>query len=184
MGISADILEQVVRSSAEPLVIVRIDHPNWPVVLSNPAFDAIDWTAMLCNCIARFIHSDATHRRTSQSLRSTTKGASSMDSTIAASTGCIRSGCIRSVPYACASNTKPNSPAEPSARPTRIATPVSAPKIRARPKIRTVFAATSVTSSTATHAFSTTTRQSSTMPIVTKKSPSSTSRNGLMSSST
>ncbi|HSG58323.1 MAG TPA: diguanylate cyclase [Woeseiaceae bacterium] len=41
MGISADILEQVVRSSAEPLVIVRIDHPNWPVVLSNPAFDAI-----------------------------------------------------------------------------------------------------------------------------------------------
>jgi diguanylate cyclase (GGDEF)-like protein len=41
MGISADILEQVVRSSAEPLVIVRVDHTNWPVVLSNPAFDAI-----------------------------------------------------------------------------------------------------------------------------------------------
>ena len=41
MLISADILEQVVRSSAEPLVIVRVDHPNWPVVLSNPAFDAI-----------------------------------------------------------------------------------------------------------------------------------------------
>ena len=41
MAISADILEQVVRSSAEPLVIVRVDHTNWPVVLSNPAFDAI-----------------------------------------------------------------------------------------------------------------------------------------------
>lgn len=41
MGISAEILEQVVRASAEPLVIVRVDQPNWPVVFSNPAFDAI-----------------------------------------------------------------------------------------------------------------------------------------------
>jgi diguanylate cyclase (GGDEF)-like protein len=41
MGISTDILEQVIRASAEPLVIVRVDQPNWPVVFSNPAFDAI-----------------------------------------------------------------------------------------------------------------------------------------------
>lgn len=41
MAISTEILEQVVRASAEPLVIVRIDHPDWPVVLSNSAFDAI-----------------------------------------------------------------------------------------------------------------------------------------------
>jgi diguanylate cyclase (GGDEF)-like protein len=41
MGISADILEQVISASAEPLVIVRVDQPNWPVVFSNPAFDAI-----------------------------------------------------------------------------------------------------------------------------------------------
>ena len=41
MGISADILEEVISASAEPLVIVRVDQPNWPVVFSNPAFDAI-----------------------------------------------------------------------------------------------------------------------------------------------
>ncbi len=41
MGIERRILEQVVAASAEPLVIVRVDHPDWPVELSNPAFDAI-----------------------------------------------------------------------------------------------------------------------------------------------
>jgi diguanylate cyclase (GGDEF)-like protein len=41
MSISTEILEQVLMASAEPLVIVRIDHPDWPVVLSNSAFDAI-----------------------------------------------------------------------------------------------------------------------------------------------
>lgn len=41
MTISRKILEQVVQASAEPLFIVRVDHPDWPVVLSNPAFDAI-----------------------------------------------------------------------------------------------------------------------------------------------
>lgn len=41
MSIDTEILEQVLRASAEPLVIVRIDHPDWPVVLSNSAFDAI-----------------------------------------------------------------------------------------------------------------------------------------------
>ena len=39
--IDPEILEQVVKASAEPLVIVRMDHPDWPVVLSNAAFDAI-----------------------------------------------------------------------------------------------------------------------------------------------
>ena len=39
--INPEILEQVVKASAEPLVIVRMDHPDWPVVLSNSAFDAI-----------------------------------------------------------------------------------------------------------------------------------------------
>ena len=41
MSINKEILEQVVRASAEPLVIVRVDLPDWPVVLSNTAFDAI-----------------------------------------------------------------------------------------------------------------------------------------------
>ncbi len=41
MSIATDILEQVIKASAEPLVIVRVDHPDWPVVLSNSAFDSI-----------------------------------------------------------------------------------------------------------------------------------------------
>ena len=39
--IETAILEQVIAASAEPLVIVRVDHPDWPVVLSNGAFEAI-----------------------------------------------------------------------------------------------------------------------------------------------
>jgi len=41
MPINRKILEQVIAASAEPLVIVRVDHPDWPVVLSNQAFDSI-----------------------------------------------------------------------------------------------------------------------------------------------
>lgn len=41
MGIERKILEQVIAASSEPLVIVRVDHPDWPVELSNSAFDAI-----------------------------------------------------------------------------------------------------------------------------------------------
>jgi len=40
-SIGTGILEQVIAASAEPLVIVRVDHPDWPVVFSNTAFDAI-----------------------------------------------------------------------------------------------------------------------------------------------
>lgn len=47
MPISAEVFEQVVRASAEPLVIVRIDQSNWPVVFSNPAFDAISGDEIL-----------------------------------------------------------------------------------------------------------------------------------------
>jgi len=39
--IKRKILEQVIEASAEPLVVVRVDHPDWPVVLSNQAFDSI-----------------------------------------------------------------------------------------------------------------------------------------------
>jgi diguanylate cyclase (GGDEF)-like protein len=39
--INREILEQVIEASSEPLVIVRMDHTDWPVVLSNDAFDAI-----------------------------------------------------------------------------------------------------------------------------------------------
>lgn len=40
-SVDRKILEQVIALSAEPLVIVRVDHPDWPVVLSNSAFDSI-----------------------------------------------------------------------------------------------------------------------------------------------
>ena len=33
-------LEQVIGGSAEPMLVARIDSADWPVVLSNPAFDA------------------------------------------------------------------------------------------------------------------------------------------------
>ena len=40
-SVNRDILEQVIAASAEPMVVVRADHPEWPVILSNPAFEAI-----------------------------------------------------------------------------------------------------------------------------------------------
>ncbi len=41
MPIKREILKQVIESSSEPLVIVRVDHPDWPVELSNSAFESI-----------------------------------------------------------------------------------------------------------------------------------------------
>lgn len=35
------ILEQVLAGTTEPLLVVRIDQPDWPVVFSNPAFSSI-----------------------------------------------------------------------------------------------------------------------------------------------
>lgn len=40
-SINRKILEQVISAAAEPLLIVRIDHPDWPVALANAAFDSI-----------------------------------------------------------------------------------------------------------------------------------------------
>jgi diguanylate cyclase (GGDEF)-like protein len=36
-----EILEQLIESSAEPLLAANIDRPDWPVVLRNPAFDRL-----------------------------------------------------------------------------------------------------------------------------------------------
>lgn len=41
MSINRKILKQVIESSAEPLIIVRVDHPDWPVEMSNSAFESI-----------------------------------------------------------------------------------------------------------------------------------------------
>jgi diguanylate cyclase (GGDEF)-like protein len=40
-NINRNILELVIAATSEPLLIVRIDQPDWPVVLANPAFDTI-----------------------------------------------------------------------------------------------------------------------------------------------
>lgn len=42
--VNRKILEQVIAATAEPLLIVRIDHPDWPVILTNPAFDRLRGT--------------------------------------------------------------------------------------------------------------------------------------------
>lgn len=41
MSIQPDILEQAIAATAEPLIIVRVDHTDWPVVLCNQAFESI-----------------------------------------------------------------------------------------------------------------------------------------------
>ncbi len=39
--INREILQQVIAATTEPLLIVHIDQPDWPVVLANPAFKTI-----------------------------------------------------------------------------------------------------------------------------------------------
>lgn len=39
--LNQEILEQVIAATAEPLLVVRADHPEWPVVLVNPAFESV-----------------------------------------------------------------------------------------------------------------------------------------------
>ncbi len=41
-SVNRKILEQVIASTTEPLLVVRIDRPDWPVVLANPAFATIN----------------------------------------------------------------------------------------------------------------------------------------------
>lgn len=40
-AVERDILEQLIAATTEPLVLVCIDQPDWPVVLANPAFENI-----------------------------------------------------------------------------------------------------------------------------------------------
>lgn len=40
-GVNRQILEQVISATTEALLVVRIDQPDWPVVLANPAFASI-----------------------------------------------------------------------------------------------------------------------------------------------
>jgi len=40
-GLSKQVLEQLIEASSEPVFVARIDHPDWPVILCNPAFATI-----------------------------------------------------------------------------------------------------------------------------------------------
>ena len=40
-SVNRKILEQVIAASADPVMIVRLDRTDWPVVLANPAFELI-----------------------------------------------------------------------------------------------------------------------------------------------
>ena len=40
-AVNKSILEQLIANTTEPLVVVRVDRPDWPVVLANPAFEGI-----------------------------------------------------------------------------------------------------------------------------------------------
>ena len=40
-SVNRKILEQVIAAATEPVMIVRLDHTDWPVVLANPAFESI-----------------------------------------------------------------------------------------------------------------------------------------------
>lgn len=40
-SVSRKILEQVIAATTEPLLVIDVDQPDWPVVLVNPAFGAV-----------------------------------------------------------------------------------------------------------------------------------------------
>jgi len=40
-SINRKMLEQIIAASAEPMMVVRLDRTDWPVVLVNPAFESI-----------------------------------------------------------------------------------------------------------------------------------------------
>jgi hypothetical protein len=112
-------------------------------------------------------------------------GASSMDSTSAASTTCRVAAGSRGRSRMWAISTKPNSPPAHSHRPLRMAVPGAAPKARDRPGDEDELAGQQQ-GEQAGHpgqlrAMTPTSRN---MPTVMKNRPSSTSRKGLMSSST
>ena len=47
--LTREVLQQLLDSSSEPVFVARIDHPDWPVVLSNPAFVSISGESDVLN---------------------------------------------------------------------------------------------------------------------------------------
>ena len=67
------ILEQVIAATTEPLVVVCIDQPDWPVVVANPAFENIGGEDVLEKPFADVVEKLAgrdTAMEVSESLRS------------------------------------------------------------------------------------------------------------------
>lgn len=56
-SVNKSILEQVIASTTEPLVVARIDLPDWPVALSNPAFERLAGEAVLKSPFADVVES-------------------------------------------------------------------------------------------------------------------------------
>jgi diguanylate cyclase (GGDEF)-like protein len=54
-SVNRKILEQVIGATTEPLLIVSIDQPDWPVALANPAFDSISGEVVLIKPFADVI---------------------------------------------------------------------------------------------------------------------------------
>ena len=54
-NINRKILEQVIAATTEPLLIVRTDQADWPVALSNPAFETISSNEVLSKPFADVI---------------------------------------------------------------------------------------------------------------------------------
>ena len=104
------------------------------------------------------------------------KGVASIDSTMLARMGFNKLGGTKLFSLARLSSTKPNSPACARYRPHRNDVPAAAPNTRARAVIITSLKITgSVASSSTSGQRSSTICQSSSMPILMKNSPSSTS---------
>lgn len=54
-SVSPKILQQVIAAATEPVLLVRVDQPDWPVVLSNPAFSTISENDVLNKAFADVI---------------------------------------------------------------------------------------------------------------------------------
>lgn len=48
-AIPADVLLELIAASSEPMLVVRVDSPDWPVVLRNPAFEGLAGHAAVLN---------------------------------------------------------------------------------------------------------------------------------------
>ena len=145
----------------------------------------MDWRAMLVMATDCISQSLPTNFITTQSAFMMMKGVASMDSTIDARIGLNSDGGTNWFSPARVSSTNPNSPACARYRPVRTAVPRPAPIQRASAAMTASLNSTgSVTRISTRGQRSSTSRQSSIMPMVMKNRPNNTSWNGRMSVST